>query len=97
MAVHCHQAGGGQFIDVHLVDADNVPELPPARRSNVPFKSDLITKWGEELTPQNAWTEYPRPQMVRENWQNLNGTWQYEIKSDTSKLSDVDWSENWSG
>jgi beta-galactosidase/beta-glucuronidase len=97
MAVHCHQTGGGQFIDVHLVDADNVPELPAAQRSNVPFKSELITRWGEELTPENAWTEYPRPQMVRENWQNLNGTWQYAIKSNTSKLSDVDWSENWSG
>ncbi len=23
--------------------------------------------------------EYPRPQMVRENWQNLNGTWEFEI------------------
>ena len=23
--------------------------------------------------------EYPRPQLVRENWLNLNGTWQFEI------------------
>ena len=27
------------------------------------------------------WPEYPRPQMVRENWQNLNGWWQYSIQA----------------
>ena len=28
---------------------------------------------------ETAWREYPRPQMVRENWQNLNGYWDYVI------------------
>lgn len=28
------------------------------------------------FTPRN---EYPRPQLVRENWLNLNGEWQFEI------------------
>ena len=23
--------------------------------------------------------EYPRPQMVREDWINLNGTWEFEM------------------
>ena len=30
-------------------------------------------------TPDNAWREYPRPQMVRPDWVNLNGLWQYAI------------------
>lgn len=29
------------------------------------------------MTPDNALPEYPRPQMVRENWLNLNGLWEY--------------------
>ena len=40
-----------------------------------PAKSPLMTEWGEKVTPENAWREYPRPQMVRENWTCLNGEW----------------------
>ncbi|WP_146535333.1 family 43 glycosylhydrolase [Rubripirellula reticaptiva] len=81
MAVHCSQKTGGQFIDVHLVDADNVPTLPETQRSTKPFVSDLITEWGDEVTAENAWTEYPRPQMKRDNWKNLNGNWDYAVTS----------------
>ncbi|NNJ25181.1 glycoside hydrolase family 2 protein [Alienimonas chondri] len=79
LAVHCHQTNGGQFVDVHLVSADAVPMLPEPAPMTEPFKTDLITEWGAEVTPENAWTEYPRPQMRRENWTNLNGKWDYAI------------------
>ena len=79
MAVHGRQTYSGQFIDVHLVDADNVPELPEPKRNSKPFVSELITEWGAAVTPDKVWTEYPRPQLKRENWTNLNGNWEYEI------------------
>ena len=79
MAVRCRQTAGGQFIDVHVVDADNVPKLPPPKRDPKPFVSELITRWGAEVTPDNAWTEYPRPLMRRDDWRNLNGHWDYAI------------------
>ena len=41
--------------------------------------SPLMTTWGEKITPENAWREYPRPQMVRANWTNLNGEWDYAV------------------
>jgi len=38
--------------------------------------SPIWTIWGEGINdPTNVLQEYPRPQMVKENWQNLNGLW----------------------
>ena len=40
-------------------------------------QAPLMTKWSEEVkaNPEQAYTSYPRPQMVREGWVNLNGVW----------------------
>ncbi|MAS33856.1 MAG: glycoside hydrolase family 2 [Anaerolineaceae bacterium] len=42
-------------------------------------ETDLVTRWAESVTPENVHPEYPRPQMVRSDWINLNGLWQYAI------------------
>ena len=42
----------------------------------------MKTPWGEKVTPENAWREYPRPQMARDAWSNLNGLWQYAVTRD---------------
>ena len=44
----------------------------------------MLTTWGECVTPENAWRSYPRPQMVRDKWTNLNGEWDYAITSVTN-------------
>lgn len=44
-----------------------------------PAPTPLMTKWGKQVAPDNAWKEYPRPQLVRKDWQNLNGLWDYAI------------------
>src|SRR5271166_2400737 len=41
-----------------------------------PAKGPLTTRWAKDVTPENVHSEYPRPQMVRKEWQNLNGLWQ---------------------
>lgn len=79
VAAHCHQTTGGQGVDVHVIDADNVPDLPPPPPQTQAYVSQLTTVWGEQVTTENAWQEYPRPAMVRPQWQNLNGQWDYAI------------------
>ena len=43
-----------------------------------------MTHWAKDVSPENVWPEYPRPQMVRERWVNLNGLWQYAIRTQDS-------------
>lgn len=46
-----------------------------------PAEGRLMTRWASEVSPDNALPEYPRPQMVREQWLNLNGLWQYSVQA----------------
>ena len=46
-----------------------------------PVEGKIMTRWAAQVSPQNVWPEYPRPQMVRKDWQNLNGLWDYAITS----------------
>lgn len=51
-----------------------------------PAPARLVTPWARDLTPENVLPEYPRPQMVRERWQNLNGVWQFAVLPDSSTV-----------
>jgi len=44
-----------------------------------PAPNALMTPWAEKLDPAKPLPEYPRPQMVRADWTNLNGLWDYAI------------------
>ena len=41
------------------------------------LSANLMTPWGEQIDPTHVWEEYPRPQLVRPDWMNLNGVWGY--------------------
>ncbi|HYG35225.1 MAG TPA: beta galactosidase jelly roll domain-containing protein, partial [Clostridia bacterium] len=44
-----------------------------------PAEGPLKTRWAKDVSPQDAHPEYPRPQMVRKAWMNLNGLWDLAI------------------
>ena len=44
-----------------------------------PVEGRIMTRWAAEVKPDRVLPEYPRPQMVREEWLNLNGLWDYAI------------------
>jgi hypothetical protein len=49
-----------------------------------PAPAPLLTRWAKDVSPESAWPEYPRPQMVRTEWQSLNGLWQYAVSERTA-------------
>lgn len=44
-------------------------------------RPDRLTPWGETLDPNAVLQEYPRPQLVRASYLNLNGLWEYAISA----------------
>ncbi len=43
-----------------------------------PKQAPLMTPWAENIDPNHVLPEYPRPQMQRSHWTNLNGLWQFQ-------------------
>ena len=48
-----------------------------------PAAGPLKTRWAKDVTPDNVLPEYPRPQMVRKDWLNLNGLWDIKLGDGT--------------
>ncbi len=66
------------FIFLILLSCPNLCSF--VRAAWEPAKGPLMTRWAKEVSPDNAHREYPRPQMVRKDWHNLNGLWEYAIR-----------------
>ncbi len=64
--------------------------LAPVANAWQPAEGPLMTRWANDVSAENVWTEYPRPQMVRPQWTNLNGLWQYAIQ-DKSVAKPTKW------
>ena len=57
-----------------------LPNLSKAQSSSwQPANPRLTTPWTNQVSAENPHAEYPRPQMKREEWKNLNGLWDYAI------------------
>jgi hypothetical protein len=42
-------------------------------------ENPILTKWVEDVDPLKPWLQYPRPDLLRNAWMNLNGIWEYSI------------------
>ncbi len=49
-----------------------------------PATGPLKTRWAKDVSPANALPEYPRPQLVRKEWLNLNGLWDLKLGDGTA-------------
>ena len=47
----------------------------------------LLTRWAKDVSPDRSRPDYPRPQMVRNDWKSLNGLWQFAIDDDNRGMA----------
>lgn len=48
-------------------------------------QAPLMTSFSKDVDPANVLPEYPRPQLVRKDWMNLNGVWQFQPGTSASE------------
>ena len=65
------------IIALLLVGGALSAQVRPWKKQTIP----VSTPWFEDISPENVWPEYPRPQLERTEWMNLNGIW--KLKQDT--------------
>lgn len=46
---------------------------------SIAAQDKITTKWADEVDTSKPWNVYPRPMLERNDWENLNGKWQYAI------------------
>jgi len=63
------------FVTIGLVTAPN-------GFAWVPVTGHIMTKYAASVNPNSVWPEYPRPQLARSQWTNLNGFWDYAVTPD---------------
>ncbi len=56
-------------------------------------RPSLVSRFANDLDPERPMPEYPRPRLARDRWQNLNGRWEYAIRS----KEELDPPKTWDG
>ncbi len=54
-----------------------------------PVPGRIQTRWEKDVNPACPLPEYPRPQMVRKDWMNLNGLWDYAVLAREQAMPDL--------
>ncbi len=80
-----------------LILAVLIPAAPLRAADWQPAKGPLMTRWAKDVTPDKVHPEYPRPQMVRKEWQNLNGLWQFAAAQRGVKNEAPPSARSWTG
>ncbi len=81
---------GGHWMRV-LMDKYAPAPAEGGEQAWAPQGYKIKTQWAAQVDPQNPLPEYPRPQLARSEWQNLNGLWQYAITPQSQRTIPTAW------
>lgn len=68
-------------LGVSTSTADAAPSRTGASAKIEKKTPPLTTPWTKDVSADNALPDYPRPQLKRHDWRNLNGEWQFAAAS----------------
>ncbi len=72
---------GAMAVAALMMIATTVRAQPSSPASSwKPVEAHLLSRFAKDVSPVRALPDYPRPQLVRSEWLNLNGLWQYAIQ-----------------
>lgn len=88
----------GTDVEIESISIDNTGAYAPDGTTySSPYQKKtaaLMTPWGEELQGTDPiLDEYPRPQLQRDNWVNLNGIWEFTRQESTANFGTYNASE----
>lgn len=75
IAVHCYRTNSLRYFDASLIGKSYTTILDTEWKMK---EGRMMSKFAKDVDVNNVWGEYPRPQMERKEWQNLNGIWQFQ-------------------
>lgn len=75
IAIHCFRSNNLRYFDASLTGKSYSKMLDTKWEMK---KGRMMSKFAKDIDVNNVWGEYPRPQMERDQWQNLNGIWQFQ-------------------
>jgi len=73
------KSGTSRFGCVFVLVLTALQAVSLAEGGYKPAKTRLMTRWGSQVCPERVHVSYPRPQLVRSQWLNLNGLWDYAV------------------
>ena len=81
------------FPVADLALAALVLAAPAPATATAPYQPQapvLATPWTGQVSSTDPWPQYPRPQLERSSWLNLNGRWQYQVRDGAFRHPDAD-------
>ena len=75
IAIHCYRTNSLKYFDARFTC--NVFRLFSTVKWEMK-QGSLMSKFAGDIDINNVLGEYPRPQMVRKEWKNLNGVWEFQ-------------------